>query len=147
MSDDHPSETQNPVSGDAVPEHTALTTEAEAPGIPADDEERMWAMFCHLSSFAEFIFPFGHILGPLVVYLLKKDEYASVADQGKESLNFQISCSIYLAVLGMPVCILWFLFPLLFLIPVLQIVFVVLASLAANKGELYRYPLTIRFLK
>ena len=47
-------------------------------------DERMWGMFCHLSALAGFMIPFGNIIGPLVVYSLKKDEYAYVADQGKE---------------------------------------------------------------
>lgn len=112
-----------------------------------NDEEKMWGMFCHLASFAEFVFPIaGNIIGPLIVYLLKKDEYASVVEHGKESLNFQISCTIYAAVItasGLLVCFLWL---LLAPIAVMQIVLVVIACLEANKGNQYRYPLTIRFI-
>jgi uncharacterized Tic20 family protein len=50
----------------------------------------MWAMFCHIAAFAFFIFPFGNILGPLVIWLIKKETYPFVDEQGKESLNFQI---------------------------------------------------------
>ena len=58
-------------------------------------------MLCHLSSLAGSVIPFGNIVGPLVVWLIKKDEYAFVDDQGKESLNFQISITIY-TVVGHP---------------------------------------------
>ena len=58
-------------------------------------DENKWAMFAHLAAFAGFLFPLGNIIGPLIVWLFKKDEFARVEDQGKESLNFQISISIY----------------------------------------------------
>ena len=51
-------------------------------------DERMWAMFCHLSSFA-------HIFGPLIIWLIKREEMPLVDDQGREALNFQISITIY----------------------------------------------------
>lgn len=56
-----------------------------------DKDERMWGMFCHLSALVGLAVPFGNIIGPLIIYSKKKDEYVFVADQGKESLNFQIS--------------------------------------------------------
>ena len=65
-------------------------------------DERMWGMLCHLSTFAGYLVPFGNISGPLIVWLVKKDEYAFVDDQGKESLNFQISITIYSLVVGHP---------------------------------------------
>jgi len=55
----------------------------------------MWGMFCHLSTLCGYVMPFGNILGPLVVWLIKKDEYPLVDDQGKEALNFQISITIW----------------------------------------------------
>jgi uncharacterized Tic20 family protein len=58
-------------------------------------DERTWGMLCHLSAFAGFVIPFGNIIGPLIVYSMKKEEFPFVADQGKESLNFQISVMIY----------------------------------------------------
>src|ERR1700680_445708 len=64
-------------------------------------EARTWAMLCHLSSISGFIgVPFGHIVGPLIVWLVKKDQFPLVDDQGKESLNFQISMTIYGIVAG-----------------------------------------------
>ena len=111
-----------------------------------DKDERMWGMFCHLSALAGFVIPFGNIIGPLIVYSMKKDEYAFVADQGKESLNFQISVLIYLAVSLVTIVLLIGLM-FLVLIPLISLILTVLASVRANDGEYYRYPLCIRFIK
>ena len=55
-----------------------------------EKQERTWALFCHIGALAGFIFPFGNIIAPLVIWLIKKEEYPLVDDQGKESVNFQI---------------------------------------------------------
>ena len=109
-------------------------------------DERMWGMFCHLSALAGFIIPFGNIIGPLVIYSLKKDEYTFVADQGKESLNFQISVMVYLLI-GLVTIVLLVGIAVLILIPFISLILTVLASVRANDGEYYRYPLCIRFIK
>ncbi len=46
-----------------------------------DKDQRTWAMLCHISTFVGFVFPFGNIIAPLVLWLLKKDEYPLVDDQ------------------------------------------------------------------
>lgn len=61
----------------------------------ADKEERTWAMIAHLSAYAGHFFPLGNIFAPLIIWLLKKDQYPFVADQAKESLNCQITYTIY----------------------------------------------------
>ena len=109
-------------------------------------DERMWGMFCHLSALAGFIIPFGNIIGPLVIYSLKKDEYAFVADQGKESLNFQISVLIYIGI-GLITIVLLVGILFLIFIPLIAIILTVIAAVRANDGEYYRYPLCIRFVK
>lgn len=100
--------------------------------------------------------PFGHILGPLVVWLLKRDDSPAVDAHGKEALNFQISLTLYFMALVAVTAVLCLivigvlLIPLLIAAavvgPVIDIIFVVLASLKAGNGEFYRYPFTIRFL-
>jgi uncharacterized protein len=110
-----------------------------------DKDERMWGMLCHLSALSGLIIPFGNLIGPLVVYTLKKDEYAFVADQGKESLNFQISVLIYLMISGIAVLLLVGIFFLLF-VPFIAIILTVLAGVRANDGEYYRYPFCIHFI-
>ena len=111
-----------------------------------DQQARTWGMLCHLSAFAGFVgIPLGNILGPLVVWMIKKDECPFVDDQGKESLNFQISMLIYeiVAALLMLALVGFVLLPILL---IAQIVLMIMASVAANRGEAYRYPLTIRFI-
>ena len=114
---------------------------------PADNrDERMWAMLCHLTALAGFVIPFGNIIGPLVVWLIKREEYPLVEDQGKESLNFQITIMI-----GAIVCAILALVVIGFLLGLALLVFnlvmVIIATIRANNGERYRYPFAIRFIK
>lgn len=114
--------------------------------IVEDKDERMWGMICHLSALAGFVIPFGNIIGPLIVYSMKKDEYSFVADQGKESLNFQISVLIYLLISLVTIVLLVGIM-FLIIIPLISLILTVVASVRANDGEYYRYPLCIRFIK
>lgn len=111
-----------------------------------DKDERMWGMFCHFSALSGFIIPLGNIIGPLIIYSLKKDQYAFVEDQGKESLNFQISILIYLMISGLAVLILVGIF-LLMIVGLAALILTVVAAVRANDGEYYRYPFCIRFIK
>ena len=136
-----------------------------------------WGMLCHLASLVWipliFVapFPFINILGPLVVWVLKKNEHPFIDAQGKESLNFQISFTLYSLIVGIIAVIVALVFVggnifyilqallLLFalagiwlvllavLIGFLQFVLVIIASVKASNGEFYRYPFTIRFIK
>lgn len=111
-----------------------------------DKDERMWGMLCHLTALAGCIIPFGNIIGPLIIYSMKKDEYSFVADQGKESLNFQISVLVYLAIsLVLVILVIGVMF--LIIIYFLTIILTVVASVRSNDGEYYRYPFCIRFIK
>ncbi len=84
----------------------------------------------------------GHIFGPLIVWLVKRGESAEIDAHGKESLNFQLSMLIYDAVAAI-LCLVLIGFPILILLWVLNTVFVIIASVKASEGQLYRYPLTI----
>jgi len=109
-------------------------------------EEKTFGMLCHLAALGMFVFPFGNVLGPLIVWLVKKDSSSFVDDQGKEALNFQISMSIY--AIGASILMLVFIgFLLLPAVGIFNIVMIILASIRANNGESYRYPLCIRFIK
>ncbi len=104
-------------------------------------------MICHLAALAGFVgIPLGNVLGPLIVWLIKREEFPLVADQGKESLNFQISMTIY-GVICIPLMfvVIGFLLGLALLIA--DVVFIIIAAMKANEGALYRYPLTIRLIK
>jgi uncharacterized Tic20 family protein len=117
------------------------------PVIELSKEAKQWGMFCHLAAFAGLLpIPFANIIGPLIIWLIKKDEFAFVDEQGKESLNFQISMTVYGILAGLLICI--FLgFILLPAVIIADVVFVILASIEANKGRGYRYPLTFRIIK
>ena len=110
------------------------------------ETERNWAMFCHLSAFAGFFFPFGGIIGPLICWLSRKDDSTWVNENGKASMNFQLSILLYL-VLAAPLCIIIIGFPIIALIVTLKIICIVIASVKASKGEEFRYPLAIPFIQ
>lgn len=108
-------------------------------------EQRTWALCAHLSAFVGHFIPFGHILGPLVIWILKKEDMPFVGDQAKEALNFQISMTIYFAIGA----VLIFVGIGLLILPVLwlfDIILVIIAAIKANDGVLYRYPATIRLV-
>ena len=124
-------------------------------GFEGNKDARMWAMFCHLSSLAILIgVPFGNVIGPLVCWLIKKDEFPFVDDHGKESLNFQITLTIAGAVIGVvgvvTACIAIGYFILLIGglgLLIYGLVMAIIAAMKANAGEYYRYPMNIRMVK
>src|SRR5262245_22052459 len=109
-------------------------------------EDRNRGMLSHLLALVGFfVIPFGNVIAPLIVYLMKKDESPFVADQARESLNFQITLCIYALISGVLVIILIG-FLLLGIIWVAGIVLTIIASVKAANGESYRYPLTLRLI-
>ncbi len=122
-----------------------MTDELEIVGIP-DKDERTWGMMCHLLAFSGYFIPFGSILGPLIVWLIKKDEMPFVDDQGKESLNFQLTMIIAVIVSAILMFVLIG-FLMLGVLIIFQIVVIIMAAIKANDGVKYRYPYTIRFIK
>ena len=110
------------------------------------ETERNWAMLCHLSAFAGFFFPFGGIIGPLICWLSRKDESEWVNLNGKNSLNFQLSVLLYI-VLAVPLCLIIIGIPIIITLITLKIICIIIASVKAAKGELFRYPLLIPFIQ
>ena len=108
-------------------------------------DEKMWGMLCHLSALAGFVIPFGNIIAPLVIWILKKEEFPLVDDQGKEALNFQISLTIYF-IAGAILLIVGIGFVILPIVAVFGLIMIIIASIKANDGEKYRYPITIRLI-
>lgn len=132
------------------PEPTPSST--PAPVLPQPvatvGPERSWEVGCHLAAFSGYLTGgLGWILGPLIVWLLKKDEYPSVDAHGKEELNFQISILIYylgLFVAGFFTCgITWF---AMAAFGILHLALVVIAVVKASDGQLYRYPFILRLI-
>ena len=112
-----------------------------------EKQANTWGMLCHLTALSLFIgIPFGHIIGPLVVWLIKKDECPFVDEHGKESVNFQISMTIY-GIVSVILFIILIGFVLLGVLLIAELVLVIMASVKASNGEKFSYPYTIRFLK
>jgi|688.fasta_scaffold249228_3 uncharacterized Tic20 family protein len=105
-----------------------------------------WAMICHLSGFAGLVFPFGNIIAPLIIWGIKREEFPYLDDQGKEAINFQISVTIYYLIAAVLILIIIGLF-LLPLLAAFQVIAMIIASIESAHGKLFRYPLTIRFLR
>ncbi len=109
-------------------------------------EEKTFGMLAHLAALAGFIIPFGNLIGPLVIWLIKKDQSEWVDMQGKESLNFQISITIYAIIAGILTIIIIGLV-LLIAVGVFSLVMIIIATIKVNNLEDFQYPLTIRILK
>jgi uncharacterized Tic20 family protein len=110
------------------------------------ETERNWSMLCHLSAFAGFFFPFGGIIGPLICWLTRRDESSWVNINGKASLNFQLSMLLYMF-LAIPLCFIIIGIPIIVVLATIKVICVIIASIKAPKGELFRYPLVIPFIQ
>ncbi len=119
--------------------------------------DRAWPVLCHLSALILFLgIPFGNIIGPLIVWLIKRGDSAEADYHGREALNFNISWTLYMIVAGCVTVALMFILigflmlPLLIgaaiIVPIIQLILTIVASVKAGNGTYYRYPLTIRFL-
>ena len=114
-------------------------------GMPSA-EERQWGLFAHLSSLSGLLIPFGNLLGPLIIWQIKKDTLPFVADQGKEALNFNITMALA-AIVSALLMIVLIGFLLLPLVGLVSLVFSIIAAIKANNGEAYRYPFALRLIK
>ena len=142
-----------PVAGGALPQ-AGTTREPNQPqssqGYPhrpaTQTEPQTIATICHLASFAGFLMPFGNILGPLVVWLIKRHDSPYIDYHGKEALNFQISLILYLIASAILIIVLIGIL-LIIVVGVAGIVLTIIAAVRASEGEEYRYPMTIRLVK
>ena len=108
---------------------------------------RRWATICHLAALVGLLGNgIGFVLGPLVVWLIMREEDPFVDEQGKEAVNFQITMLIATVVSAVLifVCIG---IVLLIVVGIMMIVFPIIGAIKANDGEHYRYPLSIRLIK
>ena len=103
-------------------------------------DEKSWAMGCHLISLVT------SFVGPLILWLIKREGNSFVDVQGKEAVNFQISILLYAVICSFLTLIVIgaLLMPL---VGLLDVIFVIVAAVKANEGVNYRYPLCIRFIK
>ena len=139
---------------------------------PQEREARNWAMLCHLTALLLFAgVPFGNVFGPLVVWMMKGKDSPFVDDQGRETVNFGITMTIFYFVLGVGVvlwlgvpvimvafnqgmgallALLWGFLPSLFaflIFPMLHFLMIIVGAIQAANGKYHRYPFTLRFLR
>ena len=126
-------------------------------GTPSQ-EERQWAMFAHLSALLGGLLTsgwagsIGCFIGPLIIWLAKKDSMPFVNDQAREALNFNITVglvflglfllSILTLGLGLVLTV-----PLMIIVGIAWLVLTILAAIKANEGVAYRYPFALRLIK
>ena len=116
--------------------NTLLGTETQPPYIPTSDEKTM-GLLAHVITIV------SSFLGPLIIYLIKKDESAFVAYHAKESLNFQIT--VFLVCIVLIITVIGIL--LLWIVGLLSFILVIVATVRASEGKIYRYPFCIRLIK
>src|SRR5690349_13875718 len=126
---------------------------SEQPPLPSttsptvSSEIRNWSVLCHASALTGLFFHVvGFLLGPLIVWLIKRDASSEIDANGKESVNFQISMLIYHAI-ALVLCIVLIGIPILIALWIADIVLVIIASVKTSNGQFYRYPFTIRFIR
>ena len=109
--------------------------------------QKQTAMFLHLSQLLGLILPFvGGIIAPILIWQLKKDEMPALDAHGKMVVNWIISSLIYWVVSGILAVVLIGFLGMIALF-IMGIVFPIIGGIKANNGELFEYPLTIKFLK
>jgi uncharacterized Tic20 family protein len=115
--------------------------------VEMNPEARNWAMIAHLAALAGYTgIPLANLIGPLVVWMIKKDEMPFVNDQGKEALNFQITMTICLIVSGVLVLCAGIGILGLIVFGIVDLVFTIIAAISAAGGKAYRYPMTLRLV-
>ena len=146
--DDNQNAPSEPSAEAAEPATPPPQPEPEPPaaggGEPGNDE-KTWALAAHLSALSGFIIPFGNLIGPLVVWQVKKNEMPFVDEQGKEALNFQITVTLAVIVCFILMLVLIGAL-LLFVVGIAALVLTIIAAIKANNGEHYRYPLSWRLI-
>ena len=117
-----------------------------AADVPTQDE-KTWGMLAHLTAFSGFLIPLGSVLGPLIVWLVKRDESAFVADQGKEALNFNISVLLAACVCAALVWVLLIGVLLGVVLFLYWLAMTIIAAIKASEGIRYRHPFTLRLIQ
>lgn len=109
-------------------------------------DQRQMGLFLHLSQLAGFVIPFGGIILPVVLWQTQKEKMPALDAHGKMVVNFMLSVLIY-AIVSVVLMFVLVGFLTLLAVAVIHIVFPIVGAVKANNGELWEYPLTIKFLK
>lgn len=132
------------MSENSTPSQEETSLESIDKELTSDD--RTMGMLCHLAAFAGMIIPFGALIGPLIIWQMKKDQSEFIDYHGKESLNFQITMtigfliSLVLVVIGIGIL-------LIMGLAIFELVVIIIAAIKANEGKKYLYPINFRFIK
>lgn len=119
-----------------MPENSILGTEMQPDYVPTSDEKTM-AILSHILTFV------AAIIAPLIIYLIKKDESDFVRWHARESLNFQITVliiciALFITIVG--ILLLW-------VVGIFSLICVIIATIRASEGKLYKYPFSLRLIK
>lgn len=144
---DSQSQQQTPPPGQASgAQQTPPDVPPDQAALDKQKDERMWGMFCHVAALSWFVgIPFGWVIGPLIVWLIKKNDSPFIDQQGKNAINFQISMTIYYTIAGL-LCLIVVGFLLLPALAIFGFIVVLIAAIKASDGETYQYPLSFKFL-
>ena len=126
------------------------TDNTEEPAAPSEDnidkDTKLWAMILHLSVFAGYVVPLAGLIAPIVIWQVKKKDLPQIDAHGKIVVNFIISMVIYAVVSTVLLLVGVGLF-LLIALGIIGVVFPIIGGIKANNGEVWKYPLSISFLK
>jgi hypothetical protein len=114
--------------------------------VSGNKEANQWAMFVHFSLFAGYLLPLAGLVLPIILWQIKKDQYPFVDVHGKIVVNWIISLVIYAAVCAILVFVVIGIIGFI-LLGVLTIIFPIIGGIKANQGEIWEYPMTIKFLR
>jgi uncharacterized Tic20 family protein len=109
-------------------------------------DQKQMGLFLHLSQLLNIIIPFAGVIVPIVLWQVKKDEIPALDAHGKMVANWLISSLIYLAVSLVLTLVLIGILGFI-AVGIMSVVFPIIGAIKANNGELWEYPLTIKFLK
>lgn len=123
-----------------------LPTPSNSEYKPWGMEENVFIMLMHLSQLTGFIIPFGGLILPIVMWATNKDQSENINKHGKVVLNWVISSTIYCVVAFMLIALAIGV-PLLIGLCITSLVFIVIGAIKANNGELWPYPISIKFFK
>ena len=111
----------------------------------ANQDDRTWGMIAHLSALAGYAIPLGNVIGPMIIWLAKRDTSAYVAQEAREALNFHITVTIAAAISALLILVLIG-FVLLIAVGLVALIFTIIAGIKANEGNGYVYPFAVRLI-
>ena len=128
--------------------HTSgpFPSEPVQPADPLEQQTRLWGLILHLSLYAGYVVPLAGLVAPVIIWQLKKGQLPGLDAHGKVVVNWILSAILY-TVAGLILMVVGIGFLVLFALAICSVVFPIVGAIKAHNGELWRYPLSIRFLR